>query len=72
MNMKNKNQSEFFFKVAETVLMPFAFVVRLQVALIRRVLFAAFWVDCFIAKRNIALEWKKESWFPRLKFEIRG
>ena len=48
--------------------MPFAFAVRLQVALIRKILFVAFCVDCFIAKRNIALEWKKESWFPRLKF----
>ena len=72
MNMKNKDQSGFFCKIAETVLIPFAFAVRLQVALIRRILFTGYWIDCYIAKRNITLEWKKESWLPRLKFEIKG
>ena len=77
--MKNKNEKGTVFAIAEKILHPLAVAVRLQVFLIKKVLYAAFRLDLRIArwKKNkenhrLALEWKKESWLPRLKYQIRG
>ena len=45
-----EKESGLCFSVAEAVLIPLAVVVRMQVGLIRRTLYAAFWMDRFIAR----------------------
>jgi hypothetical protein len=57
--MKNKNEEGLVFRAVEIVLMPLAVAVRLQVALIRQTLYAAFVMDRIIAK----------SKFPRIRFK---
>jgi hypothetical protein len=77
--MKNKNETGRVFEIAEKILHPFAVAVRLQMALIRKVLYTAFALDLQIARwkkkrkdHRLALEWKKEAWLPRLKYQIKG
>ena len=58
--MKNKEEKNgIVFNIAETVLMPLAWTVRFQVALIRQTLYAAFVMDRIIAKLK----------FPRIRFK---
>ena len=77
--MKNKNETGIVLGIAEKILHPFAVAVRLQMALIRKVFYTAFTLDLRIARwkkkrenHRLALEWKKESWLPRLKYQIKG
>ena len=57
--MKNKNEEGLVFRAVEIVLTPLAVAVRLQVALIRQMLYAAFVMDRIIAKLK----------FPRIRFK---
>ena len=77
--MKNENETERVFAIAEKILHPLAVAVRLQMALIRKVLYTAFVLDLQIARwkkkrkdYRLTLDWKKETWLPRLKYQIRG
>ena len=58
-NMKNENKEGLVYRAVEIVLVPLAVAVRLQVALIRQTLYAAFVTDRIIAK----------SKFPRIRFK---
>ena len=58
--MKNKEEKDgIVFKMAEVILTPLAWAVRFQVAVIHRLLYAAFVMDRIIAKLK----------FPRIRFK---
>ena len=60
-NMKNKSTNEDgpVFKMAEVILTPLAWAVRFQVAVIHKLLYAAFVMDRIIAKLKL----------PRIRFK---